>query len=74
MSKRSVARRPTAPSAQPLAAQDAVEAIALRVHQIASVAGVIAERLTDEPLSHVLYLIEECLLDVETRVEGLRRV
>ena len=66
MSKRSVARPPTAdPRHDP-------EAIALRVHQIASVAGVIAERLDDGPLSHVLYLIEECLLDVEMRVEGLR--
>jgi hypothetical protein len=68
MSKRSVARTPVAnPRHDP-------EAIALRVHQIASVAGVIAERLNDEPLSHALYLIEECLLDVEVRVEALRHV
>ena len=67
MSKRSVAR----PSAAPDRRHDP-EAIALRVHQIASVAGVIAERLGDEPLSHVFYLIEECLLDVEARVESLR--
>lgn len=66
MSKRSVARTPVPDS------RHDPEAIALRVHQIASVAGVIAQRLEDEPLSHVLYLIEECLLDVETRVEGLR--
>ena len=70
MSKKSVARRPPTPCPGP--AEDA-EAIALRVRQIGSVAGVIAERLDDEPLSHVLYLIEECLLDVETRIESLRR-
>jgi uncharacterized protein Smg (DUF494 family) len=74
MSKKSVARRPSAPSAQSFAAQDAVEAIALRIHQIASTAGVIAERLDDESLGHVLYFIEETLLDVETRVEALHRV
>ena len=39
----------------------------------ASVAGVIAERLDDEPLSHALYLIEDCLLDVERRIESLPR-
>lgn len=67
MSKRSVARTPVDPRHDP-------EAIALRIHQIASVAGVIAARLDDEPLSHALHLIEECLLDVEARVEALRRV
>ena len=66
MSKRSVARPRVAPRHDP-------EAIALRVHQIASVVGVLAAG-QDEPLSHALYLIEECLLDVETRVESLRRL
>lgn len=66
---------PAAPSAGELAAQDAVEAIALRVHQIASVAGMAAQGLVDdEDVGHVLYLIEETLLDVEKRVERLRRV
>lgn len=68
MSKKSVAR----PGSDPcFAAQDIVEAIALRIHQIAATAGVIAEH-QDEPLSHALYLIEECLLEVEDRVEALR--
>lgn len=50
------------------------EAIALRIHQIASVAGLIAECLVDdEAMGHVLYLIEECLLDVEARVDALRQ-
>ena len=54
------------------------EAIALRIHQIAATAGVLAvaaARLDGhgEPLSHALYLIEETLLDVEQRVELLRR-
>lgn len=43
------------------------EAIALRIHQIAAVAGV-----PEAPLAHVLYLTEECLLDVEQKVEALR--
>ena len=68
MSRKSVARRATDPC---FAAQDVVEAIALRIHQIAAAAGVIAEH-QDEPLSHALYLIEECLLEVEDRVEALR--
>ena len=70
MSRRSVPRRPSAPCPAP--AED-VEAIALRVHQIAATAGVIAAEQA-EPLSHALYLIEESLLDVERRVERLRRV
>jgi coenzyme F420-reducing hydrogenase alpha subunit len=80
MSKSRLPRRPRAPFAQTspstheLAAQDVVEAISLRIHQIAATAGVIAERLDDEPLSHVLYLIEECLLDVEARVEEFRQL
>ena len=73
MSKRSVARPPaTDPRHDP-------EAIALRVHQLASTAGVLAVaagRLDAEglALSHALYLIEETLLEVEERVEELRRV
>ena len=72
MSNRRVARPPVVdPRHDP-------ETIALRIHQIAATAGVLAEAaaLTEnqgEPLSHALYLIEECLLDVEERVEGLRR-
>ena len=73
MSKRSVARPPTTDH------RHDPEAIALRVHQIASTAAVLAEvaALPDhdgEQLSHALYLIEETLLDVEKRVEGFRRV
>ena len=72
MSRKSVARPPADSRHDP-------EAIALRVHQIAATAGVLAEvaaRLDDhgEPLSHALYLIEETLLDVEERVEELRDV
>ena len=57
---------------------DDPEDIALRIHQIAATAGVLAvaaARLEDhgESLSHALYLVEECLLDVEKRVESLRR-
>ena len=68
MSRRSVPRRPSVPC--PARAEDA-EAIALRVHQIAATAGVIAGGQA-EPLSHALFLIEESLLDVERRVERLR--
>ena len=68
MSRKSVPR----PASNPcFAAQDVVDAIALRIRQIAATAGVIAEH-QDEPLSHTLYLIEECLLEVEDRVEALR--
>ena len=54
------------------------EAIALRIHQIAATAGTLAEvaaRLDErgESMSHALYLIEETLLEVERRVERLRR-
>lgn len=70
MSKRSVARTPANPRHDP-------EAIALRIHQVAATSGalaVVAAQLDDhgESLSHALHLIEECLLDVEARVEGLR--
>ncbi len=51
---------------------DDPEAIALRVHQLAAMVGVLAAG-QDEPLSHALHLVEECLLDVEMRVEGLRK-
>jgi hypothetical protein len=55
------------------------EAIALRIHQIAATAGVLAEdaaRLDDHgpPLSHALNLIEQTLLEVEERVEHLRSI
>ena len=51
------------------------EAIALRIHQIAAVVGMLArgQEQNADPLSHALYLIEETLLDVEQRVERLRR-
>ena len=71
MSKRSVPRPPVVdPRHDP-------ETIALRIHQIAATAGVLAEAAAlaesqGEPLSHALYLIEECLLEVEDRVEALR--
>ena len=67
MSRRSV---PRPPSARPLTRPDP-EAIALRIHQLAAVAGVLAEGQAP-PLSHALHLIEECLLDVEARMEALR--
>ena len=69
MSRRSVPRAPTARRST----VQASEAIALRVHQIAATAGVMAAG-QDAPLSHALYLIEESLLDVEERVERLRRL
>jgi hypothetical protein len=50
---------------------DEAEAIALRLHQIAAAAGVIAEG-QDPPLSHAIYLLEALLLDVEQRLEKLR--
>jgi hypothetical protein len=73
MSRRSVPRPPAAPRRHDPAA------IALRIHQIAATTGVLAEaarRLDDDgpALSHALYLIEECLLDVQDRVEELRHV
>jgi hypothetical protein len=71
MSRRTLARRPWDPTTDP-------EAIALRIHQIAATAGalaVAAAPLNDHgpSLSHALYLIEENLLEVEQRVERLRR-
>ena len=77
MSTRRVSRRPPAP--RPAAYDPEPEAIALRVHQIAATAGVLAEaafRLDDhgEPLSHALYLIEGMLLNVEERLDRLRSV
>ena len=53
------------------------EAIALRVHQIAATAAVLAEAAAlpyshGEQLSHALYLLEASLLDVEQRLERLR--
>ncbi len=68
MSRRSV---PRSPSTRGGARLDP-EVLALRIHQIAAVAGVLADG-QDAPLSHAMHLIEECLLDVEQRVEGLRR-
>ena len=71
MSRKSLAR--------PSARRHDPDAIALRIHQIAATAGVLASaarRLDDDgpSLSHALYLIEECLLDVEERVEELWHV
>lgn len=62
---------------QPAPPAEDPEAIALRIHQIASTAGalaVVASRLDDDgpSLSHALYLIEETLLEVEARIERLR--
>jgi hypothetical protein len=69
-------RRPCPPARDPTTDP---EAIALRIHQIAATAGALAEAAAaldpdGEQLSHALYLIEETLLEVEARVEGLRRV
>ena len=66
MNRRSVPWRPAPSRHDP-------EAIALRIHQIAATAGVLAAG-QEPPLSHALYLIEETLLDVEERVEELRDV
>ena len=60
-------RRKAPTPRRPLGAQDEHEVIALRIHQIAAVAGVIAGS-QDEPLSHARYLIEESLLEVEERL------
>ena len=51
------------------------EAIALRIHQIAAVVGMLArgQEQNADPLSHALYLVEADLLDVETRLESLRK-
>ena len=50
------------------------EALALRLHQIAAVVGMLArgQEQNPDPLSHALYLVEADLLDVEGRVESLR--
>jgi hypothetical protein len=77
MSSRRVARRPSAPSPARDPTTDP-EAIALRVHQIAATAGVLAVAaapLDDhgESLSHALYLIEETLLEVAQRIERHRQ-
>jgi len=66
MSRRSVPRSPSTGCVTRLDP----EVLALRVHQIAAVAGVLADG-QDAPLSHAIHLIEECLLDVERRVEGV---
>jgi hypothetical protein len=58
-------RKPREPGRAPI--RDENEAIALRIHQIAAVAGVMAES-QEAPLSHALYLIEESLLDIEARL------
>jgi hypothetical protein len=50
--------------------RDALEGIALRIHQISAAAGVMAASQA-EPLSHALFLIEESLLEVEERVNRL---
>lgn len=60
-------RRKAPKPRRPLSAHGEHEAIALRIHQIAAVAGAIAGS-QDEPLSHALYLIKESLLEVEGRV------
>jgi hypothetical protein len=57
---------------------DDLDTIALRVHQVAATAAVLAEaaRLPDsdgEALSHALYLLSDCLVSVEARIEGLRQ-
>jgi hypothetical protein len=70
-----MARRRARPPAQ--GAEDP-EAIALRIHQIAATAGALAEAAAapdpdGEQLSHALFLIEETLLEVERRVERLRK-
>jgi hypothetical protein len=69
MSKRSLP-----PPASECRTTEEIEAIALRIHQIAATAGVIAgaQAQGSEALSHALYLIEETLLEVEARVERLR--
>jgi hypothetical protein len=72
-----MARRRSASPAVP--EHEDPEAIALRIHQIAATAGalaVAAAPLNDHgpSLSHALYLIEETLLEVERRVERLRRM
>ena len=72
MSKRRLPRARSAPCSARGPTLDSAtdpEAIALRIHQIAATAAVLAEAaaLPDshgEQLSHALYLIEETLLEV----------
>ena len=54
---------------------DDLDALALRVRQLAAMVGMLArgQERECEPLSHALYLVEADLLDVEARVEALRR-
>ena len=63
---------------RPAPRPDDLDAVALRIHQLASVVGVMAAGLAtrldpDQELSHALHLVEENLLEVEERVEALRR-
>ena len=81
MSRRSLprarsVRRP--PVRDPTSPTTDLDAIALRIYQIAATAGilaVVAGRMDEDgpALSHALYLIEETLLEVEERVERLRQ-
>lgn len=78
MSKRGPARRSSAPTPARDTTTDP-EAIAMRIHRIAAAAGalaVVSAPLNDHgpSLSHALFLIEENLLEIEQRVERLRRV
>jgi hypothetical protein len=50
--------------------EDDLEAIVLRIHQIALTAGLLAAG-QEPPVSHALYLVEESLLEVEARLERL---
>lgn len=47
-----------------------LEAIALRLHQIAATVSLLAEG-QEPPMSHALSLVEASLLDVEARLEEL---
>ena len=53
------------------AIEHGLEAISLRVRQIACAAGAIASS-EESPLSHAIHLIEECLWEVERKVDAAR--
>jgi hypothetical protein len=64
-------RRSTATARRRHRLDDGLEAIALRIHQIAATLGLLAEGQHEPNLSHTLYLIEQCLLETEARLAAL---
>jgi hypothetical protein len=64
-------RRSEAPRRSRQHLDDRLEAIALRLHQIAATLGLLAEGQDESNLSHTLYFIEQSVLDVEASLADL---